>query len=414
MGPVTPDEHARPPDEHARQPDEHARPPGERVADRAGESDPELVEAIHGEIEREGPITFARFMSLALYHPRRGYYMTGEERAGRTGDFLTAPEATPLFGASVARQVEEVWRRLGEPDRFVLREYGAGSGALGLPLLQRLRDDRSVVLDGLRYAPVELNGHRLRALGERLRAAGLEGHLAVEDTSGPFIGCALANEFVDALPVHRVRREGGALRELFVAWADGWFLQVPGPPSTPELAAYLARVEATLEEGQETEVNLEARTWLARVGNDLLRGVAIVIDYGHEALDLHSPRRPRGTIKGSHAQTVERDPLRRVGRQDLTSHVDLTELRLAATDLGLDVLGLTTQSAFLAGNDFGDLLREELGRTEHATRYLETRSAAVFLLDPRRIGGFRVLMLGRGVAAEPPLRGLRVRVGGER
>ena len=377
---------------------------------RVDESNPALVEAIRAEIEREGPIPFARFMSLALYHPEHGYYLAPQERTGRTGDFLTAPEATPLFGAAVARQVEEFWQRLGEPRPFVLREYGAGSGSLGLALLERLRADRSGLLDALRYAPIELNAHRQRELRDRLRAAGLECCLAEDAAQGLMTGCVLANEFVDALPVHRVRQLGGELAELYVAWEGGRFRQVPGPPSTGELAAYLDRVGARLGEGQETEVNLEVRAWLGRVAGDLVRGAVLIVDYGYEAEELHSVRRPEGTLKASHAQTLERDPFRRIGRQDLTAHVDLTELRLAAGDLGLDVLGLTTQGSFLAGAGLGEILSGELERTTSVTAYLETRSAAMFLLDPRRTGGFRVLVLGRGLPAEPPLLGLSVRI----
>ncbi len=450
------------------------------VRDRADESDPDLVAAIRAEIEREGPITFDRFMSLALYHPTHGYYMAPAERAGRGGDFLTAPEATPLFGACVGRQVEEIWERLGRPSPFVLREYGAGSGSLALAVLERLRADRSPLLAALRYAPVEMNPHRRDTLRERLRASGLDQFLdepdgapasaghgagvmgaaapeaqgggttdtgtpdehgaglmgaaapeasraammgaavpdaqstraapAIEPDADPVAGCVLANEFVDALPVHRVRRVDGVLRELYVTWRDGWFAQVPGPPSTPGLASYLERVGVELQDGQESEINLEARPWLARAAAGLSGGAVLIVDYGYEAADLHSSGRPEGTIKGSHEQAVERDPLRRVGRQDLTAHIDLTELRLAAVDAGLEVLGSTTQANFLAGLGFGDLLREMLGRATSVNEYLAARSAAMFLLDSRRTGGFRVLLLGRGVPAAPPLRGLSVRI----
>ena len=393
--------------------DERPRDPGPTRLGPAGDSDPELVASIRERIERDGPLTFARFMELALYDPAHGYYMGPPERAGRGGDFLTAPEATPLFGACVARQVEEIWHRLGEPAPFVLREYGPGSGALALALLDRLREDASALLAALRYAPVEVNPHRRRETADRLRAAGLAHLLSDADAAGPMTGCVLANEFVDALPVHRVRRVGGELQELYVDWRDGWFRQAPGPPSTDALAAYLERVGAHLEEGQETEVNLGARGWLERLAADLARGVVLIVDYAHEAAELHGARRPEGTIKGSRAQTLERDPLRNVGRQDLTAHVDLAELRLAAADLGLDVLGSTTQAEFLAGNGFGELLREALGRETSANAYLATRSAAMFLLDPRRTGGFRVLALGRGVPPDPPLRGLSVRIGRE-
>ena len=170
-------------------------------------------DAIRAEIARRGPIPFADFMALALGHAEGGYYTAAAARPTRGGDFLTAPELHPVFGAALARQVAEAWERLGRPAPFTLIEYGAGAGTLALAILAGLRDDGSPLAGALVHAPVELNRHRLGELRTRAAAAGLP----VVDPAGldtaPTAGAVLANEFLDALPVHLLEvRDGRALR----------------------------------------------------------------------------------------------------------------------------------------------------------------------------------------------------------
>ena len=422
------------------------RPPAERRdavdgPDADDRSDPILVAAIRDEILRHGPITFARFMERALYEPGHGYYVAAQPRPGRSGDFLTAPEAHWLFGRTVARQVAECWQRLGAPRPFTVREYGSGSGALAGPMLAGLRDEFPDALAATRYEPVETNEHRLAELRARLAREGLDGPLSRPERAQPeraqpelsrperarrpavpapprrapaqgraghgrFTGVVLANEFVDAMPVHRVERRDGRLVEIGVGWRDGAFVDEPMPPSTPDLEAYLARVGATLAEGQRTEVNLGIRPWLAHVAAEMARGWVFVIDYGMQASELHSRRRARGTLKAVAGQRVAADPYADVGRQDLTAHVDLTELDLAARDAGFQVVGRTAQGRFLVALDLGSLLVDAQSHARSVNEALETRSAAMWLLDPRRTGGFAVSVFGRDAPVEPRLRGL--------
>jgi SAM-dependent MidA family methyltransferase len=171
--------------------------------------DAALAERMRAEIRRDGAMTFARFMELALYDPDGGYYRSEDARPGRAGDFVTAPELHPIFGQTLARAVDEAWRVLGEPERFTVREHGAGEGALAVPLLRALPA-------AVRYAPVEIDERRLARLRDRLGKAGLADRLDDRAPDAPLVGVVLANEVLDALPVHRVRRRGGELRELAV------------------------------------------------------------------------------------------------------------------------------------------------------------------------------------------------------
>lgn len=367
-----------------------------------------LVEHIRAEIERDGPITFARFMELALYHSAYGYYSTGP-RAGRSGDFLTAPEAHPIFGWTLARQLDELWHLLDRPVPFTLREYGPGAGTLAVTLLEGLARDRSPLLDALRYQPVERSAVALDELSRRLAAAGFQHLLEEPGATTPITGAVLANEFLDALPVHRVTWQSGELLELYVDWEDDRFVDVPGPPSTPALATYLQQVSVRLYDGQVAEINLEIEHWVTEVARALEQGYVLVFDYGYPAAERYDPVRfPRGTLKTYRGHAVSEDIFHAVGEQDITAHVDFTALERAALRHDLAVLGRVTQAEFLANAGIGELLVELQSRPETTLHeYLSARAAVTHLIAPGGMGRFHVMVLGKRVPHAPLPRCLR-------
>ena len=372
-----------------------------------------LVARIHEVIAQEGPITFARFMDLALYDPDGGYYRSGTARPGRDGDFLTAPEAHPIFGAALARAVADAWDRLGRPDPFVLREYGAGTGTLALAVLDGLAAERPDLAAHLRYDAIEVEPRRLDAIAARLAEAGHADVLVGAETSlAPVRGFVIANEVLDALPVHRVVVREGVLREVLVGSRDGAFVDVEAEPTTPALAARLAEESIHLVEGQHAEICLALGPWLSTAAADLERGVLLLIDYGHPATELYDPvRRRDGTLRAYLRHRVHDDPYVHVGRQDLTAHVDVTAVEAAARAAGLDHLGTTTQAEFLVGLGTEDLLRAI--QADPATTlegYLAVRSALMRLLDPGAMGRFRVMAFARGWPNGPSLAGLGYRL----
>src|SRR5258706_5910428 len=265
------------------------------------ESDPVLVERIAAEIERDGPMTFARFMELALYEPDHGYYRVQDARPGRGGDFLTAPEAHPIFGRALARHVIDAWRGIGSPASFGITERGAGSGSLALALLDGIAAEEPVLYRAVRYRAVEVEARRLAELRSVLSAAGHGNRLDADD-GGPIVGAVIANEVLDALPTHRVAggpaaSRGGRARaaeflEIFVDWQDGAFVDVSGPPSTSALADRLAGEGIRLQPGQWAEVCLAVDDWVGRAAAGLERGTALFIDYGYPAIELYEPLRP--------------------------------------------------------------------------------------------------------------------------
>jgi SAM-dependent MidA family methyltransferase len=380
------------------------------VASRGAEeanSNSELVAAIRSEIGT-GAITFERFMELALYHPQYGYYIARSDRPTRTGDFLTAPETHPLFGHALARQLDEMWQVLGRPREFTLREHGPGTGSLALSVMEGLTAERSELIGGLRYQPVEVEHGRADAVVARLTDAGFAD--ALRDAGEPVVGCILANELLDALPVHRVVQRGGTLLEIFVTWRDGWFADEPAEPSTDALSAYLDAAGVALADEQQAEINLRAPGWIQSAAADLERGYLLLIDYGHSADALYGPRRQRGTLLAYQGHEVSDDPYAAVGEQDLTSHVDLSAVESAAKNAELRPVGRTTQAEFLTALGLGELL-DRLGRTAGAdpAEYIAARAATLRFLDPRAMGAFAVLAFGRD-APEAPLTGFSFRL----
>lgn len=377
--------------------------------------------AIRAEIARRGPIPFAEFMALALGNADGGYYTAPSPRPTRSGDFLTAPELHPVFGATLARQVAEAWERLGRPVPFALVEYGAGSGALALAILAGLRADASPLCDRLVYAPVELNEHRLAELRAGAAAAGLRLVNPAALDRAPARGFVLANEFLDALPVHLLEIREGRPREVHVAiGCGGAFEERFGEVTAPAVAERLEALGAAgveLAEGQRLEVRPAVEDWAAEVGRRLAAGLVLVLDYGAPAIDLYGPRRRAGTLmtyRGHLADGSPDAPFHDVGERDLTAHVDTTALSAALAAAGLDLLGETTQAELLVGCGLEAIAQRAQKEAETIAAALELRSAVARLLDPRHLGGFRAVLAGRGVAADPPLRGLSFRMPGRR
>lgn len=391
-----------------------ASEPGQEnaAAGSAGDgSDSALVAILRDEILAAGRITFARYMDVVLYHPEHGYYQSAEPRPGRGGDFLTSPELSPFFGRCLARQLRQAWEWLGRPEPFTVREWGAGGGRLAHDILDGARDEAPSFFAALRYVLHEVNPHRRAAAADLLAGGGFAGRVAFEAAGAgagePIVGAILTNEFVDALPVHRVVSRAGALLERWVRWdgARGWFAEELDVPSTPALAAALAAGGVELAEGQSAEINLAAGAWLAEATARLARGLVLTVDYGYPTAELYAPARREGTFLCYYRHTANDEPYRRVGRQDMTAHVDFGALERAGAALGLAPLGLTTQGWFLERLGLGALLVATQTPGRALDDYLADRGAVLALIDPGGMGRFRVLAQGRDFAPAEPLAG---------
>jgi SAM-dependent MidA family methyltransferase len=359
-------------------------------------------------------------MELALYHPVWGYYRSARRRPGRPGDFLTAPEAHPFFGIALARQIAECWERLGRPHPFVVREYGAGIGGLAWDVIAGLTAEAPACRAALAYRLVESNPHRLRQALEAFAAEGMpdlvRGESVPDDPDAaldPIIGVVLANEVADAFGVHRLLWRDGRLREGWVIWTGAGFAEEVGDLSPAAAASapetMLHDHGITLSEGDRIEISPAASRWFATAARGLERGYTIVIDYGYPAPELYRAHRLLGTVRAYREHTVDDDPFAHVGEQDLTAHVDFSALRRAGEDAGLNFAGQTTQGAFLASLDMGNLL-VALGRDPSTTLpdYLAAQAAVARLIDPGGMGRFGVLVMARDAPVSPPLRGFEI------
>src|SRR2546427_619571 len=291
-----------------------------------------LKSEIAAEIATRGPIPFARFMELCLYHPPLGYYTRGMGGGGGR-DYVTSSGMRRAVGALLARQVEEMWRRGGRPDIFQFVEFGPGEGRFAADFMREATRSPAFAA-ALRYVLVEASP----ALQERQRAR-LKGRTSIPvswadeaglDARAQFTGCLFANEVLDAFPVHRVVGTPEGPREIHVAMQDGEFLETRLPLSGPAIERFLAESAVALESGQEADINLAAPCWIAWTVGLLQRGHVVVVDYGYEAEDLYVPERRRGTLLAYHLHRTHEDFLDRPGEQDLTAHLDFTALRRGA------------------------------------------------------------------------------------
>ncbi len=358
-----------------------------------------LREAILRRIDETGGITFREFMELALYHPVHGYYVT-REPMGRRGDYLTSPEVHPLFGALVGRQLRELWEVMGRPARFDVIEYGPGTGLLARDILRWASTQDAAFTAAIRYVLIETSDTLRERQRRTLAALGLpEGAASWADALPEGIeGCVLNNEFLDALPVHRVTVREGRLLEVYVVRDGGGFAEALRPPSTPEIEAYFDRLGLRPGEGCGAEVNLAAVRWMRDVARALRRGFVLTFDYGYPAEELYAPWRTQGTLLCFYRHNPSTDPYARIGRQDITASVDFTTLMRTGEEEGLTTLGFTTQARFLAALGIGEAI-ERVQREDPSAleEYYARRRAVTELLDPAGLGRIRVLAQGRDV-----------------
>lgn len=361
---------------------------------------PELLDLIGDEIRAHGPISFARFMDLALHHPTFGYYARGTDRIGRGGDFFTASDVGPAFGACLARQLVEMDALLLRPAPFRYVEHGAGRGLLAWDVERALSVQAPELAHRFEFVLVDRSAGMREEAARRLPEAQIAGDAGVTPEGA---GCAVAVELLDALPVHRLRRRGDALLEVLVALDGERFVEVEAVPGDA-VSAWADAYGAAHDDGDESEACLALGPALKALAASIDRGFVVIVDYGHEAKRLFGPAHRRGTLLAYHRHRANEDYLTRVGLQDLTAHVNLTALRGEAHAAGLDLAGITTQDRFLMANGILEGLdAEEGGSVAAAKRRLQVKQ----LIHPDGMGTmFKVAVFTKGMPTKPIVRGI--------
>jgi SAM-dependent MidA family methyltransferase len=335
-----------------------------------------LVAHLQSRIREEGPLSFHDFMEDALYHPTLGYYTSRRETIGREGDFVTSSDLGPAFGRLLAQRFARMAETLDLPtEAFTIVELGAGRGLLAREILEhqrfsyRILERSSTMRDRQRESLAGFDVAWLDALPAR------------------FTGCVFSNEFFDALPVRRVVRRNGRLCEIYVT---DEFKEIEGDPQEP--------LDVPISEGQLADINTDAPRWIQRIGASLERGYHLAIDYGYEDREFYA--RPSGTLMCYWKHQAVEDPYVRIGEQDITAHVNFSDLMRAGAGVGLETEAFTTQMSFLM--ELGILHEFERLAPRRDADAVQRRMALKKLFLPGGMGErFKVLLQRKGMATVP-------------
>ncbi len=358
-----------------------------------------LTAHLRAEIEaNDGAIDFARFMMRALYEPGLGYYSGGRRKFGAAGDFVTAPELGSLFADCLARACAPALTAT----KGDFLEVGAGSGALAADLLHAL--EKLGTLPG-HYFILELSAELRARQRETLlqKAPHLAARVRWLDAlpANGFRGVVLGNELLDAMPVERFRMTAWGLKQLQIGWGNGKFVW---RERTADRAVQERIGPICLPEDYTSEIGFQAEAWVRSIADALEQGVLLLIDYGFPRAEFYHAQRRSGTLMCHYRQRAHDDPLILVGLQDITAHVDFSAIARAGLNAGLDLLGYTSQAAFLLNCGLEDIVAQS--DPNDVRVHLALTSQIKKLTLPHEMGElFKVVALGRGV--EAPLTGFR-------
>ena len=385
-----------------------------------------VEQEIRSLIQQHGRITFARFMQVCLYSPNGGFFSDRSDWI--SNHFGTAPGSHPVFGALIARQLEQMWTLMGEPPVFHVVEVGSGDGVLAQSIVDACRRTTPRFADALGYVAADYRPRlplspcnifdwpREWRTRESFSRAGTspaiqfikgEGLRAFRNVSG----CILCNELIDNFPVHRYAVLDGRVREVFVSLQGESFTEVLDEPSTPRIEARLAGLGLRLPEGYRGEVNLAMEDWVSQLSEVLKSGFVLTLDYGDLAAELYSPQNASGTVVCYNRHTAGDDPYSLVGQQDITCQVDFTSLIRLGERHGLDTVGYLQQRQFLDNLGISSYLAELDNQEMSAARKELNRIAIMSLVDPEDYGSFKVLAQSREMDPDVGLMGFSGRKG---
>jgi SAM-dependent MidA family methyltransferase len=360
-----------------------------------------LQERLVSIIRSSGPITVARFMEIALYDPQHGYYMRAPKRSGKEGDFFTSVDVGPLFGTLIAEQLVEMWELLrGDgTSTFDLVEAAAGNGRLSRDILDAAAAHYPEFYRAVRLTLVERSPTARRAQRETLGPHFERLASSAADLPETIHGTLVANELLDALPVHVIEMTDDGAREIVIAERGGQLVEAAAAISNPSLLAGLPPVEP----GERIETSPAMHRWIGDVASSLARGFLLLFDYTYEPSPRYLRMHPHGTLMSYRAHRASADNwLHDPGERDLTAHVNIAALRQAARAAGLTPLGVVDQTYFLLSLGLAERLD-----TGDDRRAIRQRLAARTLMMPGGLGDtMKAMMFGKGVGT-PALRGLQ-------
>ncbi len=393
----------------------------------------DLHQIINERIRREGPISFAEYMRMALYEPGYGYYMTGAAKMGWEADYFTSTDVSGLFANCMGRQLFAMWEKLKRPTHFIVLEQGAGRGHLAegvrrwaqneVPEFYEVLDYRA---EDIREGEDVVEERPLRGWGQALQRRPTQGRgqapplLYTNETPVSRVNVeeamplvVLSNELIDALPVHIVEKRGERFYEVFVdVQEEGRLCEVLDEPGTDGVAGYLDMYEIpwrTFEDGWRAEINLDALRWMQRTAGLVRSGFIMTIDYGDKARALYTSWRKRGTLLCFYKHQANERPLLHPGEQDITAHVNFSSLINEGRRVGMRLHRFTTQRLWLQSMGIEEELEQrritEFAEADTARgtdrgqvallKWRDLRQRAAVLADPGGMGDFKVLIMRR-------------------
>ncbi|MFI4962323.1 MAG: class I SAM-dependent methyltransferase [Legionellales bacterium] len=352
-----------------------------------------LLHILQSRLAQKQDIPFVDFMQLALYDPTAGYYSSGLPKIGGTGDFITAPELTPLFGKTIANQCLQITTQLETP---ILFEYGAGTGRLCIDILSHLEHLKALPKT---YYILEVSANLRHRQQERILQE--IPHLAntVEWLDAwpktPFNGVILANEVLDAMPVHRFMYTHQGIMESYIGLDDrGDLIERFKPSENQELVTYIKNHLPLETAPYLSEANLFLDDWMRNNYQMLHQGAVFLIDYGFPRQEYYHPDRNQGTLMCHYQHQAHTNPLLHPGEQDITAHVDFTHVAEAGYEAGFHIAGYTNQASFLLSNGLLDLINE----LDDERRRFKANQAIKQLVQPSEMGElFKVIALTKNM-----------------
>ena len=379
-----------------------------------------LEQQIVKKIQKEGPVTFEKFMEMALYYPDIGYYSSHERMIGRAGDFFTSPHQHPIFGAMIAKQLIEMWEIMGRPSEFSAVEVGAGAGYLSKDIFDylckppadpELADKKKHFLTSLKYSIIEPFFHFRKKqrdiLKDHIEARKITWTSSLKK-AGEIRGCIFSNELLDAFPVHLIEMEDdikAGPKEICVDFNGKDFIEEKIDVSD-EIMDYIKQFSMVLLPGYRTEVNLRIRDWLDEAAAALKEGFILTIDYGYTSREYYIEERSQGTLLCYHNHLFNENFYQHIGKQDITAHVNFSSVKIWGEERWVKTLGYCPQGTFLAASGIDEIITELYAGSPD---YLSEVSKIKTLILPQGMGethSFMIQYKGKGM---PRLRGFSMR-----
>ncbi len=338
-------------------------------------------------------ISFTDYMQLVLYTPEYGYYSSNSQKFGPNGDFITAPELSPLFGQTLAKQLLELLPQTAGN----IYEFGAGSGQLAITLLNALPEN---LIN--RYYIIELSANLKNRQQHTIhRHAPHLAHKITHLSALPdyLDGILLGNEVLDAIPVPVYQRNESEITEMGVCWQEDKFVWQKKIVTDQNTRQQISELFPETNSSYQSELHPQQQAFIATLAQKLQRGAMIWIDYGFDAAQYYHPQRQQGTLIGHYRHHVIHDAFFYPGLTDLTTHVNFTTIADAAINNGLDLIGYITQASFLLNLGITRLL-EQTGEPQE-TSYIQAATACQTLLAPHEMGElFKVIAFGKNIAVD--------------